>query len=861
MLTPWAKDPNSRCRTLTLGIIAIATVVIVAIWAVVIASIFSAREAAMDRARAEGRNLAIAFADEVNHILDTIAGGMEIVAERMRTAHGQFDIHAWARDIPFLSKATIQGAIISPDGKLASTTLDPNPATIDLSDREHFRIHLDRKVEGIFIGKPVTGRVSHQITINVTRRVDTEDGRFLGVVMFALSPEHLTTLNTSLDLGARGSIALIGLDNVIRVRFTREHPDGLDGIGQSIPSDARPADISPNGGGSYIRASFLDHVSRLYTYRRVGDYPLVVTVGTGLQDALSASRPHAITAAAIAGVATLLLVGLAGYLVREINHSTAREIELADERIKLQNANQALERDIALRREVEQQLRAAQQTLRDAVDSISEGFVIYDHEECFVMSNEPYRRLYPESARLMVRGTPFEEVMWASLDAGWYVEGIGCETEWLDDRVQAHSDPSGPIEQRLADGRCVMICERRMQNGGRAGLHIDITKLKAIEDQLRQSRDNLDRAQRLAKIGSFARDFRTGEVICSEEHYRIFEWDRSLPPPQKREFLALIHPDDRASYEASMIASEEGRPLTPLTYRVQLHDGSIKWIYTEVETIFDDQGNPVRRIGTIRDVTEVRAAEERQRDLERQLLHSQKLEAVGTLAGGIAHDLNNTLVPILALSQMLLEQMPQGSSEREDLETVVQASRHGRDLVQRILAFSRNQETAKIKVDLAVTTRQCLQMLRATIPATVSIKEDIVDVPPIFADHSQLQQIIVNLVTNARQAIDNGLGMITVGVSPVRGRPGRSDGCGLVRLSVADTGCGMDAETRDRIFEPFFTTKDVGEGTGLGLSVVHGIVTDHEGWIEVSSQPGKGTEFTVFFPILETAAAPIEAAA
>jgi PAS domain-containing protein len=727
---PWAGDPKSRCRIVTLGIIAIAAAVIVAIWAVVVASIISAREAAMDRARAEGRNLAIAFADEVNHTLNGVAGGMEIIAERMRATHGEFDIHNWARDIPLLSSATIQGAIIDPNGRVVSTTLDPKPEPIDVGDREHFHVHLDHKIQGIFIGKPVTGRLSHQVTINVTRRVDEEDGTFLGVVMFALAPAYLTSLPTSIDLGTRGSIALIGLDNIIRARFTREHLDGLAGWGNSVEGDPWPAAFAANAEGSFVRKSVTDQISRLYSYRRVANYPLVVSVGRDLDDALAASRAHAVTAAAIAAVATLLLAGLAGYLVREIGRRTARELELADERAKLQNANQLLENDIALRQQVERRLLEAQQTLSDAVDSISEGFVIYDHEDCFVMSNEPYRRLYPESARLMVLGTPFEEVMWASLDAGWYVEGIGCETEWLDDRVQAHSDPSGPIEQRLADGRCVMICERRMQNGGRAGLHIDITKLKAIQDQLRRSHDNLNRAQRLAKIGSFERDLRTGEVSCSEEHYRIFEWDQSIPPPPRREYLALIHPDDRTSYEASMIASEEGRPVTPLTYRIQLHNGSIKWIYTEVETIFDDEDNPVRRIGTIRDVTEVRAAEERQRDLERQLLHSQKLEEVGTLAGGIAHDLNNTLVPILALSQMLLEQMPQGSSEREDLETVVQASRHGRDLVQRILAFSRNQETTKTKVDLGETTRQCLQMLRATIPATVSIKEEIVDAPP-----------------------------------------------------------------------------------------------------------------------------------
>jgi signal transduction histidine kinase len=274
----------------------------------------------------------------------------------------------------------------------------------------------------------------------------------------------------------------------------------------------------------------------------------------------------------------------------------------------------------------------------------------------------------------------------------------------------------------------------------------------------------------------------------------------------------------------------------------------MKWIYTEIETIFDDKGNPVRRIGTIRDVTETRLAEERQRELERQLLHSQKLDALGTLAGGIAHDLNNTLMPILALSQLLMQQMPEGSSEREDLETVVQASRYGRDLVQRILAFSRDQKAAKTRVDVAAAIGQALQMLRPTIPATVLIKQQIEEVPPILADAGQLQQIIVNLVTNARQAIGNDLGTITIEVSPASRRSKRRRGGDFVRLRVTDTGCGMDAETKDRIFEPFFTTKNVGEGTGLGLSVVHGIIADHGGRIEVKSQPGEGTEFTILLP-------------
>src|ERR1700758_4510823 len=142
--------------------------------------------------------------------------------------------------------------------------------------------------------------------------------------------------------------------------------------------------------------------------------------------------------------------------------------------------------------------------------------------------------------------------------------------------MREHARPSGLSELRLDDGRYVMVTERRMQNGGIAGLHIDITRMKITEDQLRQSRDNLNRAQRLAKIGSFDRDFRTGEVIGSEEFYRIFGLDPQVPAPTKQEFLPLIHPDDRAEYEASMIASEQGLQASPLTYRLRCYDGSTK---------------------------------------------------------------------------------------------------------------------------------------------------------------------------------------------------------------------------------------------------------------------------------------------
>src|ERR1700737_1265793 len=446
MFTPPTRDPRRRARIITGQIIAVGIMIIAAMWVMAGASIMAAREAALDRTRSEGRNLAIAFAGEVTNILGGVNGAMEIVAQHMRAARGEFDIHDWAREIPMLSSATIQGAIIGPDGKLVSTTLDPAPQLLDLSDREHVRVHLDGRFPGLFIGKPVIGRVPDKTTINLTRRVDADDGSLLGIVMLAFAPANPAALHTHIDLGAHGPLTLVGLDRVIRARFTAENPDGLSSIGQTILSDVVPSSVPANGGGSFVKASAIDNVPRVFSYRHVAHYPLLAVARLGSAGGLGASRRDAVIIAAMPGVVTILLAGLAGFLIREIGRRTAQEIALAEEQSRLQA-------DIALRQEVERQLRAAQQTLRDAVDSISEGFVIYDRDDCFVMCNDPHRRLYPDSARLMVSGTRFEEIVWASLDAGWYADAVGCEPGGLAHRGRAHDHPSAPIEQRPARGR------------------------------------------------------------------------------------------------------------------------------------------------------------------------------------------------------------------------------------------------------------------------------------------------------------------------------------------------------------------------------------------------------------------------
>jgi len=286
---------------------------------------------------------------------------------------------------------------------------------------------------------------------------------------------------------------------------------------------------------------------------------------------------------------------------------------------------------------------------------------------------------------------------------------------------------------------------------------------------------------------------------------------------------------------------------TPQIISLKLSEGGEARDYSVSAEIFTFEEKELL-LTVCHDVTE-------QRQQEELRWRAQKLEALGTLAGGIAHDLNNTLVPIVALTKLTAKHLPDGSREQRNLMAVANASERARDLVKRILAFSREESKAKVTaVDVAAVLREAVEFLRASVPATIGFEVSIAPVAPVLGDANQLHQVVMNLVTNASQAIGAAMGTISLGLSTAR-KDAPGDDAGVrewICLSVADTGCGMDEMTAARIFDPFFTTKDVGEGTGLGLSVVHGIVARHAGHIDVRSAPGRGTTFKVYFPAAAT---------
>ena len=282
------------------------------------------------------------------------------------------------------------------------------------------------------------------------------------------------------------------------------------------------------------------------------------------------------------------------------------------------------------------------------------------------------------------------------------------------------------------------------------------------------------------------------------------------------------------------------------------------WVHTVKTPIRDESAQITGVLGIFWDITDLKQAEKEKEKLEVQLRQSYKMEAIGTLAGGIAHDFNNMLSIIIGNTELSMMNLPEGSKTRAQLDEVIQASKRASDLVRQILSFSREADQELKPIQPAIVIKEVIKLLRSTIPTTVEIRQNIdPECGTIIADPTQIHQVLMNLSTNAMHAMQEKgvleicLELTTLSGDDLKHRPDMVAGP-YIRLSVSDTGSGMDEQTLERIFDPFFTTKEVGKGTGMGLSVVHGIVTTHHGMITVDSTPGQGTTFNVYFAKTES---------
>jgi len=350
-----------------------------------------------------------------------------------------------------------------------------------------------------------------------------------------------------------------------------------------------------------------------------------------------------------------------------------------------------------------------------------------------------------------------------------------------------------------------------------------------------------------------------GEIVAvNREVERLFGWSReellghSIDMLVPERFRAS-HPRHRAVY----LEDPHSRPMGAGRELYGLRrDGSEFPVEIGLNPVRN--GDELMVMASIVDISARRALEENQR-------RSQKLEAIGVLAGGVAHDFNNILLSIVGHTELALRDPGLGPQSRGDLERVLKGADRGRDLVKRIMLFSRDSEAGRAPLDLVRSIGEALQLIRPSLPASVEIRSEFDPATPtVLSDETQIHQILMNLATNAAHAMPSG-GTVTVSVDPAEVsadqarthagiEPGR-----YARIVVSDTGTGMPAEVIDRALEPFFTTKGPGEGTGLGLSVIHGIVRGHRGLLELASQPGRGTTVTIHLPAAKEVAGPVAA--
>ena len=374
----------------------------------------------------------------------------------------------------------------------------------------------------------------------------------------------------------------------------------------------------------------------------------------------------------------------------------------------------------------------------------------------------------------------------------------------------------------------------------RSGILQHTAALTESEQRFRQIAENIREV-------FWSHEVADGRVTYVSPMYEVvFGRSRNSLYENPRSFLDAIHIDDRPRMEEALTRQPAAAPTDGI-YRVVRPDGSMRWVRARTFPVYDHRGHAYRVVGLAEDITEVRHTED-------QLRQAQKMEALGLLAGGIAHDLNNVLTAVLGFSEIRLAAMAEDDPARVDLVEIRRAGERAAALTRQLLAFSRKQVVQPKVVDVNALVRSMQSMLRRLIVESVDISLDLApDGGVVLIDPTQLEQILVNLVINAADAMPRG-GRLTIETRNVTldehyqerhlpVTPGQ-----YVKLGVADTGVGIDETTCQRIFEPFFTTKSAGRGTGLGLATVYGIVKQSGGDIVVRSQPGQGASFEIYLP-------------
>jgi PAS domain S-box-containing protein len=491
--------------------------------------------------------------------------------------------------------------------------------------------------------------------------------------------------------------------------------------------------------------------------------------------------------------------------------------------------------DISERKQAEAALKESEERFRHMADTAPVMLWVTDAGKGFTFVNETW---------LDFTGRTLEQELGSGWVAGVHPDDLQRCFEVFSAAFEARRHFQIEMRLRRADGEyrsilCsgVPLFMPGSVFAGYIGSDIDITGLQS-EERFRQLAENIDQVFWMIDLGK-------DELLYISPAFEKVWGCSSAPLQQVRgSVMKSILPEDREKFSAFLAKSRSAQAAEE--YRIVRPDGSVRWIQDRAFPIYDAEGTAYRIAGIAEDVTG-------RRQLEDELRQAHKMEAVGRLAGGVAHDFNNLLTIIGGYSQMLLDETVETDPKRNRLEQVLGAANRASTLTRQLLAFSRRQVLQPKLVNLNHVLTNMQALLRPLIGEHIVVRTRLdPGVSRILADPHQIEEIVMNLAANSRDAMPQGghfrieTSMAKLSEVPHENGARRADR--WVRLRISDTGCGMDDCTREHAFEPFFTTKGVGKGTGLGLSTVYGVVHQNNGEIHLSSAPGQGATFDLYFP-------------
>lgn len=827
---------KSQYKLSWLGSMALAflAVLLLSVWIAVGWGLYSLHQEAIRSQIQESSNISRVLQEQVTRVLEIIDKVTLRVNETTSSVRSEgvlkhIDAERLANETGLAPEVIAQLGIVDAGGYFAYSNLDPSgqkSGHVDLSDREHIKVHLQPEslpqsvarinAQGLFIGVPVLGKVSQRWTIQVTRRLSNPAGERVGVVVVSVNPGYFEQVFKDVRLGPTGTIALVGDDDIVRAQVVGGRYAGMGEILASAAQD--PAEAKTAAQTHFIRTD-AEGVEHVVVTRRIPGYPLRLMVSTSTDWALSNWHETRNITLILAMLLSLGAAGATVFFVRVV-----RQIE---------NNSEAL--------------RAQHQLQEMTMDAMQDGVLRLDRHGRLVDANPMALELLGVQ-KDAVLGARIDEVLPGEQHQRRLADGFAFDTEELTHflarkiRQAAGAAPAIPVPLLRVDstGRLLWATSTACEL---LGLDVQAPQPDALSDETVAQLLSARQEQQLQPL----QGARTVDIAWRVGDQRTLRLSTMLLPcDEPTHTLDVWIIPDLDGLSAFAI-----RSLHNAEWRISRHgQGEDIPVLLTASPLLDPYHRITGAVLTIKDVRDVKAQEQENLRMVKKMEQSQKLDALGQLAAGVAHDFNNLLGVIQSHAELVEMKIGAESPALKNLNAILQATARAQGIVLSLNTLGRDAKkeheplNAQSVFDLMPLLRETQSLLHASLKGIDISLQTIGQVPEHLAlqgESGALQQVLVNLCVNASHAIgEHRKGRITIEI--------RSAPDGAVLLDVVDNGSGIAPDILPRIFEPFFTTKSVGQGTGLGLAMVHSIITKMNGTIDCQSELGVGTRFSIRLP-------------